>query len=116
MDFIIGIINSEGKNVIVVVIDRLTKYAHFCSLSHPFSTSIVVSTFMDIVHNLHGNSNIIVSDRDQIFIGKFWFELFSCWGTQLDHGSYYHTQSDGKTEIVTKCLEGYLCFFSFDKK
>ena len=42
MDFIIGLPKSKGKIVIMVVVDRLTKYAPFCALSHPFSTSMVV--------------------------------------------------------------------------
>ena len=71
---------------------------------------------MDIVQKLHGNSKIIVSDIDPIFTGKFWTELFYCLGTQLDHSLSYHPQSDGKIEIVNKCLEGYLRFFVSDKQ
>ena len=115
MDFIIGLPKSEGNNVIMVVVDWLTKYAHFCSLSHPFEASIVATTFMEIVQKLHGIPKIIVTDRDPIFTWKFWTELFSCLGTQLAHISSYHPQSDGKNEIVNKCLEGYLCFFAFNK-
>ena len=67
MDFIIGLPKLEGKNVIMVFVDRLTKYAHFLSLSHYFSASTVATTFMDTFHKLHGNPKIIVSDRDFIF-------------------------------------------------
>ena len=81
MDFIIGLPKSEGKNVIMVVVDRVTKCAHFCSLSHPFSTSILSATFMNIVQKLHVNLKIIGSDRDLIFTGKLWTKLFSCLGT-----------------------------------
>ena len=113
MDFIIGLPKSEGKSVIMVVVDRLTKYAHFCALSHPFKESTVATTFMDRIQKLHGNSKIIVSDRDPIFTRNFWMGLFSCLGTQLAHSSSYHPQSDGQIEIVNKCLEGYLhCFVS----
>ena len=42
MDLIIGLPKSEGKNSIMVVVDRLTKYAHFCALSHPFKASTIV--------------------------------------------------------------------------
>ena len=97
MDFITSLPKSEGKNVIMVVVDRLTKYAHFCALSHSFSASTVAIAFTDIVHKPHGNPKIIVSDRGPIFIGKFWTELFSCLGTQLAHSSTYHPQSNGKT-------------------
>ena len=115
MDFITGLPKSEGKSVIMVVVDRLTKYAHFCALSHPFKASTVSTAFMETIQKLHGNPKIIVSDRDPIFTGNFWTELFSCLGTQLAHSSSYHPQSDGQTEIVNKCLEGYLRCFVSDK-
>jgi hypothetical protein len=116
MDFITGLPKSEGKSVIMVIVDRLTKYAHFCALSHPFKASTVATAFMEIVQKLHGSPKIIVSDRDPIFTGHFWTELFSCLGTQLAHSSSYHPQSDGQTEIVNKCLEGYLHCFVSDKQ
>ena len=43
MDFIRGLPNSEGKSVNMVVVDRLTKYAHFCALSQPFKASTVAT-------------------------------------------------------------------------
>jgi hypothetical protein len=72
MDFIIGLPKSEGKNAIMVIVDRLTEYAHFCALSHPLKASTVSTTFMETVQKLHGNPKIIVSDRDPIFTGHFW--------------------------------------------
>ena len=116
MDFIIGLPKSEGKNIIMVVVDRLTNYAHFCAVSHPFKASIFAPAFMETIQKLHGNPNVIISDRDPIFTGNFCTKLFSYLGTQLAHSSSYHPQSDGKTEIVNKCLEGYLRFFVSDKK
>ena len=90
MDFITGLPKSEGKSVIMLVIDRITKYAHFFALSHPFKESTVATTFMDRIQKLHGSTRFIVSDRDPIFTGNFWTELFSCLGTQLAHSSSYH--------------------------
>jgi hypothetical protein len=116
MDFIIGLPKSEGKSVIMVIVDRLTKYAHFCALSHPFKASTVANTFMETIQNLHGSPKIIVSDRDPIFTGHFWTKLFSYLGTQLYHRSSYHTQYHGQTDIVNKCLEGYLHCFLYDKQ
>ena len=116
MDFITFWPKSKGKSVIMVVFDRLTKYAHFCALSHPFKESIMDTTFMDTIKKLHGNPKIIVSERDPIFNGNFWMELFSGLGTQLAHSSSYHPQSYGQTEIVNKCLEGYLHCFVSNKK
>jgi hypothetical protein len=116
MDFITRLPKSEGKSVIMVIVDRLTKNAHFCALSHPFKASTVSTTFMETVQKLHGSPKIIVSDRDPIFTGHFWTELFSCLGTQLAHSSSYHPKSNGQTEIVNKCLEGYLHCFVSDKQ
>ncbi|KAH9291972.1 hypothetical protein KI387_042837 [Taxus chinensis] len=116
MDFITGLPCSEGKNVIFVIVDRLTKYAHFCALSHPFAASTVATIFLETVQRLHGTPKIIVSDRDPIFTSNFWTELFSCLGTQLAHSSSYHPQTDGQTEVVNKCLEGYLRCFVSDKQ
>ena len=55
MDFITGLPKSKGKSVIMVVVDRLTKYAHFCALSHPFKASTAATTFTDTIQKLHGN-------------------------------------------------------------
>ena len=116
MDFITSLCKSEGKSVIMVVVDRLTKYTHFCALSHPFKASKIAIAFMKTIQKLHGNPKIIVSERDPISTGNFWTGLFSCLGTQLAHSSSYHPYSDGQTEIVNKCLEGYLCCFVSDKQ
>ena len=72
MDFITGLPRFEGKSVIMVVVDRITKYAHFCALSHPFKASTVATSFMDTVQKLHGTPKIIVSDKDPIFSRNFW--------------------------------------------
>jgi hypothetical protein len=72
MDFITGLPKSKGKSVIMVIVDRITKYTHFCALSHPFKASTVATTFMETVQKLHGSPKIIVSDRDPIFTGHFW--------------------------------------------
>jgi hypothetical protein len=67
MDFIIGLPKSEGKIVIMVVVDRITKHAHYFSLSHT-----IAATFMEIFQNIQGVPKIIVSDRHSIFTGNFW--------------------------------------------
>jgi len=116
MDFITGLPEFEGKSVIMVFVDRFTKYTHFCALSLPFKSSAVVIAFMDTIQKLHGSPNIIVSDRDIIFTVHFWTKFFSFLGTPLTHRSCYHPQYEGQTEIVKTILGGYLRCFVSDKK
>jgi hypothetical protein len=81
MDFIIGLPKLGNKLVIMVVVDLLSKYAHFCALQHPFTTSTVAQIFMDQVFKLHGMPHSIVSDRDPTFTRNIWQELFKLQGT-----------------------------------
>jgi hypothetical protein len=66
MDFIEGLPNSYGKQVIYVVVDRLSKAAHFMALSHPYSARDVAQSFLDNVFKLHGLPATIPSDRDSV--------------------------------------------------
>jgi hypothetical protein len=59
------------------------------------------------VFRFHGLSKNIVSDRDNRFIRKFWRELFQLVGKELAPSTNYHPQTDGQTEIINKCVEGY---------
>ena len=79
MDFFIGLPKSEAKSVIMVVVYRLTKYTHFCALSHPFKASTISTVFMETIQKLHGNPKIIVSDRDPIFTGILDRIIFLSW-------------------------------------
>jgi hypothetical protein len=81
MDFIEGLPNSQGKDVVLVVIDRLSKYAHFMPLSHPYTTTTVTHVFVNHIFKLHGLPKSIVNDRDPLFTSLFWKELFKATGT-----------------------------------
>jgi transposase InsO family protein len=96
-----GLPKLGNKSVIMVVVDRLSKYAHFCALQHPFTASTVAQIFMDQVFKLHGMPHSIVSDRDPTFTSNFWQEIFKLHGTQLHLSTAYHPQTDGQTKLST---------------
>jgi len=108
MDFIKGLPPSNCKSTIFVVVDRLSKSAHFLALSHPYTAKMVAEKFVEGVVKLHGMPKSIISDRDPIFISHFWREFFKMSGTTLHMSSAYHPQTDGQSEVVNKCVEQYL--------
>ena len=72
MDFITVLPKYEGKSVIMVVVDRITKYEHLFALYHPFKSNTFAIAFMETIQKLHGNPKIIVSDEYPIFTRNFW--------------------------------------------
>lgn len=108
LDFIEGLPLSSGFNVILVVVDKFSKYAHFLPLKHPFTALEVAKVFMKEIYKLHGLPLGIISDRDRIFTSQLWQELFRVCRTELRMSSSYHPQTDGQTERVNQCLELYL--------
>ena len=95
MDFITGLPKAQGKDCIYVVVDRLTKYAHFFPITTTFTASQTAELFFREVFRLHGLPQTIVSDRDSRFMSNFWQELFRLCGTELTPSTSYHPQTDG---------------------
>lgn len=88
MDFIGGLPRIGKKDTLLVVVDRLTKYAHFVLLGHPYDAKEVVASFCAEIVRLHGFPESIVSDRDAIFLSHFWKELFKLAGTKLKYSTH----------------------------
>jgi hypothetical protein len=93
MDFIEGLPNSSGFSVIMVVVDRFTKYSHFYPLKCPYTAASVAVTFLNQVVKLHGLPKSIVSDRDKVFTSNFWKALFGLLDIKLSMSSAYHPQT-----------------------
>lgn len=99
---------SKWLSVIFVVVDHFTKYVHFMVLAHPYIAQVVVENFIEQAFKLYGFPKSVVSNRDPIFLNSFWRALFQSQGSSLDYSSSYHPQMDNQTEVVNKCIEGYL--------
>jgi hypothetical protein len=72
MDFFVGLPKYGNKTIIMVVVDCISKYAHFCVLEHSFKASMVAQVFMDNIFKLHGMMQSIVMDHDPTFTSNFW--------------------------------------------
>lgn len=91
MDFIEGLSKVNGKSVILTVVDRFSKYTHFIALGHPYTTAFVARTFFDGIVRLHGFPSSIVSDRDLVFTGHVWHDLFKMASVTLRMSTAFHT-------------------------
>ena len=78
MDFITGLPLVNGYTIIMVVIDRLSKYTYLIPLKTHFTSSTVAELFIQHVVKLHGVPRSIVFDRDKTFTSQFWQHLFKC--------------------------------------
>jgi len=109
MDFVVGLPRSpRGRDAIWVLIDRLTKSAHFIPMKTTNSASELVPLYMKEVLRLHGVPKSIVSDRDPKFVSNFWQSLHSALGTNLLHSTAFHYQTDGQSKRTIQTLEDML--------
>lgn len=106
---------SHEFDVIQVLVDMLSKCAHFIPFKHPFTTTCVAEVFLKEVVKLHGFQETMVFDYDKIFLSKFWNALFISHRTTLHKSTSYRPKTDGQTEVVNSCLETYLRCYAGDK-
>eukprot|EP00253_Pinus_taeda_P019879 PITA_19879 len=109
MDFIMGLPKTKKNNdSIFVVVDKLSKAAHFIPVQSTYRAAQIAHIFMQNVFKLHGLPKTIISDRDVKFTSAFWKTLFAELGTQLNFSTAYHPQTDGQTERVNQMVEDML--------
>jgi hypothetical protein len=109
MDFIVGLpCTRAGYDSIWVVVDRLTKSAHFIPVKTNYSSAVLAELYMSRIVCLHGVPKKIVSDRGTQFTSHLWQQLHEALGTHLNFSSAYHPQTDGQTKRTNQILEDKL--------
>src|SRR6202023_2125635 len=112
MDFIVELSKSNGYDTVLVVVDRLTKMAHFILTTTRIDTKGTSQLLINNVWRLHETPKDIVSDRGPQFASKVAQALFNLMGIKSNLSTTYHSQTDGQTERVNEILEQYLRIFS----
>ncbi|GJZ13473.1 putative reverse transcriptase domain-containing protein [Tanacetum coccineum] len=118
MDFVTELPKtSTCQDTIWVIVDRLTKSAHFLPMKETDSMEKFTRQYLKEVVSRHGVPVLIISDRDSKFTSYFWKSLNEALGTQLDMSTAYHPQTDGQSERTIQTLEDMLraCVIDFGK-
>ena len=116
MDFVVGLPRSQkGSDSIWVVVDRLTKSAHFLAVKTTYTVDRYARLYVNEIIRLHGAPVSIVSDRDPTFTSRFWDSLQYAMGTNLKFSTAFHPQTDGQSERTIQILEDMLraCVLDF---
>ena len=109
MDFIVGLLPTQkGFDSIWVIMDRLTKSAHFILVSTRYRPHQYIELYVTHIVCLHGVPRTIMSNRGSQFIARFWEHLHKKLGTNLVRSSAYHPQTSRQTERVNQTLEDML--------
>ncbi|GJX11354.1 putative reverse transcriptase domain-containing protein [Tanacetum coccineum] len=106
MDFVTKLPKtSTGHDAIWVIVDRLTKSAHFIPIRATDSMETLTRLYIKEIVSRHGVPISIISDRDSHFTSRFWQSLQNALGTQLDMSTTYHPETDGQSERTIQTLE-----------
>ena len=116
MDFVTGLPRTRRQHdAIWVIVDRLTKSAHFLPVSNDDPLEKLAQLYVEEIVRLHGVPISIVSDRDPRFTSRFWSSLQDAMGTRLHFSTFFHPQTDGQSESTIQTLEDMLraCVIDF---
>jgi transposase InsO family protein len=109
MDFIVVLpCTRAGYDSIWVVVDHLTKSAHFIPIKTSYNSAVLAELYMSWIVCFNGGPKRIVSDRGTQFTSHFWQQLYEASGTHLNFNLAYHPQTDGQTEITNLVLQDML--------
>ncbi|GJT52733.1 putative reverse transcriptase domain-containing protein [Tanacetum coccineum] len=99
---------SSGHDTIWVIVDRLTKSAHFLPMREDYKMDRLARLYLNEIVARHGVPISIISDRDSRFTSRFWQSMQEALGTRLDMSTAYHPQTDGQSERTIQTLEDML--------
>lgn len=99
---------SRGHDTIVVMVDKLTKLAHFAPTVITITAPQLAEIVLTRIVLQHGIPKAIISDRDPRFTGHMWRALWKMLSTELNMSTAYHPESDGQTERMNRTLEEML--------
>jgi hypothetical protein len=119
MDFIVRLpLTDHNFNSTWVIVDRLTKSAHFISMHTFYRAERYVELYISHILCRHGVSKTIISDRGPQFITRFWEQLHASFGMCLIHNLAYHLQTDCQIEKINQILEDMLraCVLNYPEK
>ena len=109
MDFVVGLpVTGRKHDSVWVVVDRLTKLAHFLLVKTDYSLDKMTELYIKKIVQLHGIPISIILDRDTRFTSRFWGKLQEALGTRSNFSTTFHPHMDGQSEIVIKVLEDML--------
>jgi hypothetical protein len=115
MDFITKLPRTNKQHdSIMVVVDKLTKAAHFIPVKLTHKAANIVGIYMREIARLHGIPKTIVSDKDPKFTSNFWKGLFKGFETNLNFSTTYHPELEGETERVNQVIEDMLRMYVMD--
>ncbi|GJV39633.1 putative reverse transcriptase domain-containing protein [Tanacetum coccineum] len=106
---------SSGHDTIWVIVDRLTKSAHFLPMHEDYKMDRLARLYLNEIVARYGVPISIISDRDSRFTSRFWHSMQEALGTHLDMSTAYHPQTDGLSERTIQTLEDMLraCVLDF---